>query len=57
MGYRLYRLNHRNDALSIEAIDGIILKQWSPESVDTNDYLFVPRDFDIVAVKKRIAAT
>ncbi len=54
-GYMIYRVNHGNDTIGFEELDSITLKAYGPESVDANDYLFVPREFDIAAVERNLA--
>jgi hypothetical protein len=54
-GYRIYRVNHGNHTIGFAELERITLKLYGPRSAATNDYLFVPREFDIAAVERNLA--
>jgi FkbM family methyltransferase len=43
LNYDIYRLVHTGNEIQTEKQDKIVLKQWTEESFDLNDYLLVPK--------------
>jgi FkbM family methyltransferase len=43
LGYRMFRIKHRSDMdLTYEELSTLELKKWTPDSLYSNDYLFLP---------------
>ncbi len=52
LNYEVYRIGYSNGLISPEKIPSVTIKKWTSESLDQNDYLFLPAGADFKSYMK-----